>query len=111
MWWQRLAFLLGLWLMAAPALLNLPDADADLLHVLGPIAAAIGFIAASEVTRGLRWLNLPVGLALVIAPFVFGFDLGGLLASALTGVALMILAFLGGRTRTSYGGGWRALLG
>lgn len=110
MWWQRLAFVLGVWLMAAPSLLGLPKDHADVFHILGPMAAAIGFIAASEVTRGLRWLNVPVGVALVIAPFVLGFEVAGLVASVLTGIALVVLAFLGGRTTTSFDGGWRSLI-
>lgn len=109
MWWQRLAFVLGLWLMAAPSLLGMPKAHADVLHILGPLAAAIGFIAASEVTRGMRWLNVPVGAALVVAPLVLGFSAAALLASVLTGIALVVIAFLGGGTSTSFGGGWRSL--
>ncbi len=109
MWWQRLAFVLGIWLMAAPSVLDVKGVPADVLHILGPIAAAIGFIAAAEVTRGLRWLNLPVGLALVIAAPVLGFPGAALVASVVTGVALAGLAFLGGHTATGFGGGWRSL--
>lgn len=110
MWWQRLAFVLGLWLMAAPSVLGLPGVEADLLHVLGPLAAAIGFIAASEVTRGMRWLNLPTAAALVVAPLLLGFSPAGLLASVPTGVALMAIASCGGRISASFGGGWRSLV-
>lgn len=111
MWWQRLAFALGIWLMAAPDLLGLGDPAADVLHVLGPIAAAVGFIAASEVTRGLRWVNLLTGLALVITPFVLGYGTVALVVSAVSGLALIGLAFLGAQTHTAFGGGWRSLLG
>lgn len=110
MWWQRLAAALGLWLMAAPALLGLSGTAGDLLHVLGPIAVAIGWTASSEVLRGVRWLNLPVGVTLVIAPFLFAFPSVALVATALTGIALAALSALGGETSTRFGGGWRALL-
>ena len=111
MWWQRLAFALGIWLMAAPDLLGLGDPAADVLHVLGPIAAAVGFIAATEVTRGLRWVNVVTGLALVITPVLLGYGALALAVSAVTGLALIGLAFMGGRTHTTFGGGWRSLIG
>lgn len=110
MWWQRLAFALGLWLMAAPALLGLRDPAADVLHVLGPIAAAVGFIAASEVLRGIRRVNVLTGLALVLTPLLLGYPTTAMLVSGLTGLALMALAFMGGATHTAFGGGWRSLL-
>ena len=110
MWWQRIAFGVGVWLMAAPALLSLGETAADVLHIIGPIAASVGFVAANEVTRGLRWLNVLTGLALVIAPVAFSFAPAALVVSLCSGVALIGLAFLGGRTTTRFGGGWRALL-
>jgi hypothetical protein len=109
MWWQRLAFVLGVLLTAAPSLLGLPKAQADALHILGPLAAATGFIAASEVTRGVRWLNVPIGLILIATVPVLRYPMPGAALVALIALALVVLAFLGGRTSTAFGGGWRSL--
>lgn len=109
MWWQRLAFVLGISLMAVPSLFGLPSAQADALHILGPLAAATGFIAASEVTRGVRWLNLPLGLALLVTVALVGYPMPAAALVTLIALALVVLAFLGGRTSTAFGGGWRSL--
>jgi hypothetical protein len=101
--------MLGVWLMAAPALLGLGQPATDVLHIIGPIAASVGFVAASEVTRGLRWLNVLTGVALVVTPLALSFAPTALLVSLCTGLALIGLAFRGGRTATRFGGGWRAL--
>jgi hypothetical protein len=111
MWWQRLAFLVGVGLMGTPAVLGMGREAADLLHVVGPIAAAVGFVAASEVTRAVRHANLATGLVLVSAPAWVSLDLPGLLVCLITGVALAALSFAGGRTTTAMGGGWRSLIG
>jgi hypothetical protein len=109
MWWQLAAFACGLWLMAAPALFGMADPAAGVLHVIGPIAAAIGFVAASSVTRGVRHANLLTGVALLVTPFVFGYGTLELLISLATGIALTGLSFPGGRPSTAFGGGWRSL--
>jgi predicted cobalt transporter CbtA len=109
MWSQRLACVLGLWLMAAPSLLGLPKPDADVMHILGPLAAATGFIASTEVTRGVRWLNVPIGLAVIVAPMLLGYPMPAVALIGISGLALVALAFMGGRTTTSFGGGWRSL--
>lgn len=107
--WQMLAIAVSLGVMAAPDLLSLTDAVADAFHVLGPIGASVGAMAASSVLRGLRRLHLFTGPAIAGTALLLG---GGTAALAIgfgAGAALMILAFPGGADPAPLGGGWRAL--
>lgn len=107
--WQLLAIGVSLGVMAAPDLLSLTDAVADAFHVLGPIAASVGAMAASRVLRGLRRLHLLLGPAIAGSALLFG---GGPAAVAIgfgAGAVLMALAFPGGADPAPLGGGWRSL--
>jgi hypothetical protein len=110
-WWgQGVNLLLGLWLMVAPAALGYAGTTAGDHHrFVGPLVAAFAFLALSAILRGLRWLNLPAGAWLVVAPFLVGFDLLATLVSVLTGVAIVGLAPVGRPTPERFGGGWTSL--
>lgn len=111
MWPRAASALLGLWLMASPALLGLTGALGVDVLVVGPCVFAVAVIACWEVTRAVRWLNLIGGLWLMNAPWVLG---GGppaaILAHLATGLALVLLAPRSGPLRKARGGGWRALV-
>ncbi|HEU5325623.1 MAG TPA: hypothetical protein VFV59_07055 [Candidatus Limnocylindria bacterium] len=111
MGWQLLGAAIGVALMAAPGILTLPAAVADAFHVLGPLAAACGAIAASPVLRVLRRIQLPVGLGVAVAPLVLGSDVVGIGVGLLAGLALLATAFAPGAPMDRFGGGWRALTG
>lgn len=53
---------LGIWLMAAPALLGYTGAPRTNDYIVGPIVASVAMIALSEVVRPLRWMNFALGL-------------------------------------------------
>lgn len=110
MWAQIASALLGIWLMAAPALLGYHDPARTNDYIVGPLAASIGFIAVWEVTRALRWANLVLGIWLVIAPWVLGYDPGTTVHSTIAGLLLIALAWVRGPMTRQYGGGWRSLL-
>jgi hypothetical protein len=79
-------------------------------RVVGPLAAAAGLISVWEVTRGMRWLNLPLGVGLAAAALVLGYPTIPLLHDLAVGLALAAFSFAGGRTTRRFGGGWRSLL-
>ncbi len=107
---RLLSLALGLWLMAAPAVLNYGPPLATSDRIIGPLIATVSIIAISEATRGLRWVPLPAGLWLVTSPLVMsGYDLTMLFHHALVGLGLAALAFSGGDIQGRYGGGWSAL--
>lgn len=102
---------LGVWLMAAPTVLGyVGTTAASSDRLVGPLIAAIAFIAASEITRTVRWANLACALWLVVAPLILGFPMSAAINNVIVGVAVAILSPLGKADMQSrFGGGWSAL--
>jgi hypothetical protein len=109
--WQLLGAAIGVALMAAPGALGLAVPVADAFHVLGPLAAAFGAIAASPILRVLRRVQLLVGLAVAAAPLLLGADAVALGVGLAAGFGLVATAFAPGASMDRFGGGWRALIG
>ena len=107
---QLAAFTLGVWLTAAPGVLGFGEPARSNFHVVGPLVAMVALTAAFEVTRPVRWLNLPLGVWLAIAPWALGYTgwpetawgVGG-------GLAVAGLAAVRGAVTEPYGGGWPAV--
>lgn len=100
---------IGLWLMAAPAVLDYDDPAASVDWVVGPIVASLSVIAVSDVARSLRWTVLPLAAALLAAAVLPDYDSLARVNSAVCAVALAALTPLGARTQAKMGGGWSAL--
>lgn len=104
--WTLLASaLFGGWLLVAPALLGsegttLSNSD----RLVGSLVITWALIALAEVARPVRFLNVPLGLWLLAAPFVLG---GGLGAAAWSGIVvgllLVALSLPRGPVRDVYG--------
>lgn len=108
---QALAAVIGMWLMAAPAVLGYEGtAAADVDRVLGPIAASIAIVAVFQATRNIRRANLALALALVIAPFLFDHPSAALVNSIACGLLIGGLSLVRGRVSKRMAGGWRALV-
>lgn len=99
----------GLWLMVAPAVLGYGDPAATSDRVAGPVMAATGFLAIFAITRGVRWVNVPVGLWLVAAPWLVGFPTDATVSSVVVGALALALCWTGAPDQNRYGGGWRSL--
>jgi hypothetical protein len=110
MWWQVAAALIGLALMAAPDGLGMPEAAGTLVNVLAPISAAFAIVAASEITRGLRWLSAMAAAAMAIGVVVLGAPMHELLLVGGGAAAMGVLLTRGGRTKSRFGGGWSSLV-
>lgn len=102
------ATLLGIWLMAAPAVLGYAGLAADHDRIAGPIAASFAWIAISAVTRPMRRVVLVTGAWIALAPFVLGFEGAARWNGVVTGVLLVALSLVRGQVRDRFGGGWRA---
>jgi hypothetical protein len=109
MWAQLMSVVLGIWLMAAPAVLGYggPAATAD--RIVGPLVASFAAIAVWEATRAVRWANLVLAMWLLLAPLVLGYGARPAVNSLTTAVLLCALAVVRGRARHCFGGGWSAL--
>lgn len=110
MWQQVLAAAIGIWLMAAPAVVGFGETLSNVYHVLGPVAASFATMAVWDVLRVLRYVNVPVGLGVAVTPVVLAADLTTILLGLASGVALIVLSLLGRTPRDRYAGGWRSLL-
>ena len=109
MWAQILNAILGIWLMAAPAILRYGDPAQTNDRIVGPIAATFAIVAWWEATRSTRWVNLPIGVWLVLAPWVLGYDAtAAIVNSMLVGLVMAACATVRGKVEKRYGGGWRA---
>ena len=109
--WARVASVaLGLWLMAAPAVLGYGDPAETNDRIVGPLVAGSAYVALWQVTRPLRWLALPLGAWLIVAPWVLGYHPTALVNSVLVGGLLVGFAPVRGKISEGFGGGWSTLL-
>lgn len=108
-WSLALAALIGLGLLftrpALGAFGNLADAD----HLIGSLALTIISIASAEVARPVRFLILPLGAALCVAPFLYGADQTGTIVRIALGLALIGLSIPRGKIKGRYGA-WSRLI-
>jgi hypothetical protein len=109
MWARVISAILGIWLMAAPAVLGYDGLAATSHRIVGPIAASLAVIAIWEVTRPLRWGNLLLGLWLIVSPLVLGGGSSVVISSLIVGVLLSTCALMPGSVKHQFGGGWSAL--
>lgn len=99
----------GLWLMIAPGSLDYGGTTGATVHrVTGPVLAAAAFLAVFVITRGMRWLELPVGACLVLSPLL-GLGAAAAASSLVVGVLALALAWVGEVDENPYGGGWGTL--
>jgi hypothetical protein len=103
--WPLLAQLaLGLWLMARPDVLPAAARSADLDHLLGAIVVTVAAISTAEVTRAFRFVNMFIGLALIIVAFVFAVPQPMVFCSeCLDGILLLVVSLPRGEIIERYG--------
>ncbi len=109
--WNLLAgALLGLWLMASPAVLGITGAAADSDHLAGALVVTWAVIAFGEVARPARLLNVPIGLWIVVAPWLLSGHTGASRWNdVLIGAAVVALSVRRGRIAQRFGG-WNRYL-
>jgi hypothetical protein len=106
-WAQLATAALGVWLTIAPGVLGASEAMRVHDRVVGPLLAAVGIVAASEVTRPLRHVALVLGAWLVLAPWLLGGAAVAVANDVAVGLATAGLSRAGARRRHRHGGGWR----
>ena len=111
MWAQLINAAIGIWLMAAPAVLGYGGTAATIDRVIGPCIAALGVVAVGECTRGVRWWLLPFAAWLIVAPWALQIGPPIYSQNSLAcGVGVACFALLRGRVKGQFGGGWSTLL-
>lgn len=100
-----LAAVLGAGLMFTPAIFGMTGAAADSNHLVGPLVITFSVIALADVARTVRWLNIPLGLWLAVAPwFLDGFASGSLWSTMGAGLLLVVLSVPRGRIQDKFAG-------
>jgi hypothetical protein len=98
-WTLAASCALGVWLMFTRLALGAEGALADSDHLAGSAILTIAVCATAEVTRWLRWLNLPAGAWLLLAPWLLGGDapLAAVVNDVAVGLAVIALSLPHGR--------------
>ena len=110
MWAQIVNALLGIWLMASPAILGYRGAGRINDLIVGPVAATFAIIAIWEVTRVLGKVNVALGIWLVVAPWVLGYESDiPAINHSIVGITLIMMAMTRVKTDGKFGGGWSSL--
>lgn len=109
MWARLINIGIGIWLMAAPAVLGYGGVASNHDRIVGPLLASFACIALWEVTRPLRWVNLLLGGWMLLAPWILGFGPTATVNSLLAGAAVAGLSLVRGTLSHRFGGGWSSL--
>lgn len=110
MWWQIFPTTIGIWLMAAPYVLGYLDTSAEMNdRILGPFIACFAIVAMGETTRNVRYWNIPLGLWMVVAAFVFAYPTAGMISAVVCGLLTVVLPLKPRKIDTPYAGGWTVL--
>lgn len=115
--WPRLANVaLGIWLMAAPAVLGystVAPVAAGSDRILGPLIVSAAIVAIWPEVRPLRWVNVVLGALAVVAPIAVGpfvtWPLAAVINSIVVGLVVMAFGSVRGPVDTRFGGGWRSI--
>jgi nucleoside-diphosphate-sugar epimerase/uncharacterized membrane protein len=103
-WSLALTIAVGVWLMFTRLTLGAEGGMADADHLVGALLVTVSVIACAEVARSLRWLNVLLGLALWITPFVYSAGALQTVLSLAFGAAIVVLSLPAGRIDGRYGG-------
>jgi hypothetical protein len=95
--------LLGAWVMAAPWAFGTAGIARDLESILGALAVVVAFTALAEVTRAVRFLNVGLGLAIAVVPWLLSdVSLAARASDTLAGTLLLALSLPRGLVRDRY---------
>lgn len=108
-WNLAVAAAISVWLMFTRLTLSADGAMANADHLIGALALTVISLATAELARALRYLLIPLGVALLITPFVFDAAAAQIIASLACGVALIGLSLRRGEIRERYAG-WQKLI-
>ena len=76
-------------------------ANAD--HLIGALVLTLTITAGAEVMRPIRFLNLFLGMALFITPFIFPASITATVASLVCGALLIGCSIPRGKIKNTYG--------
>ena len=108
-WNLALAALIGLWLMFTRLTLGAEGGMANADHLIGALSLTVISLAAAEVARPLRYLLVPLGIALLVTPFAYEASTVQTVISFVCGLGLIALSRRRGAIMQQYGD-WQRLI-
>lgn len=103
-WTLTLATALGVWLLIAPGALGIEKPAANVSYIGGSLVIMTAVIAMAEPVRALRYLIVPMGLAVAVVPWLWdGSTTTGHISSLLAGLVVAALALPRGPIREHFG--------
>ena len=103
-WYLVVATGLGLWLMASPSTLGTVGAAADSSHLVGALIVTFSVIAMGEPARVVRFVNIPLGIWAIVAPWILaGASTFSLVNGLAVGILLVLVSIPRGAIRDRYG--------
>jgi uncharacterized membrane protein len=99
-WTSWCNLILGIWLIISPWVIGFPTSAATGITFVVGIAvliAAIVALSSYEAARGARWLNLILGIWVVISPWVLRFatSSNATASNVIAGALVVIFAWIG----------------
>lgn len=94
---------IGVWLMFTRLTVGAEGGMANADHLIGSLVITLSVIALAEVARPVRFVNIALGLALLVTPFVFEADGLSAITSIVAGLALVALSVRRGSVHSHYG--------
>jgi nucleoside-diphosphate-sugar epimerase/uncharacterized membrane protein len=108
--WNLVAsVLVGVWLMLTRLTVGAQGELANADHLIGALAITIAVTALAEVARPVRYLNVLLGLALLVVPFIYDASMPVMLSELVCAVLLILLSLRRGPVRNQYGN-WNRLI-
>lgn len=102
-WNLVVSIAIGVWLMFTRLTLGTTGVMADADHLIGALVVTVSVTALAEIARPVRFLNILLGLALTIVPFVAAATPVQIGAGLACGLLLIGLSVPRGNIRHSYG--------
>nr|WP_300378361.1 vitamin K epoxide reductase family protein [Henriciella sp.] len=102
-WTLLVSIALGIWLMFTRLTLGADGALANSDHLLGALVVTVTVAALAEPARPLRLLNIFLGLAIILMPFIVEATLIQMAADGLVGLAIIALSIPRGPIRHRFG--------
>ena len=96
---------LGVWLLAAPAVFEVPitSGAADVAHLLGAAVVVVAVVSMGEVVRAFRLLGVALGLAAAVLVWLTSSPTDFRIVLTVTGLAVAALVWPRGRITEHYG--------
>jgi len=103
-WNLLVAAALGLWLMAAPSIVDSAGNAAHSDHLVGALVVSFAIMAWADVGRALRFVNVLFGAWIALAPWLLdGATTGAVVSDLVVGIALILLSLPRGPVGERYG--------